>query len=184
MKLPTNKSRSLRIQCHPKLKIDPPTTLKALYYGSQSAHPSLVDVVTVIQRRGNAQPTKPFPALECVLGTTTPIHECLVECIADSGSRTFIVAIQERPGTPNATLIETLRLPGEDWCMEVIVMQLGPDGSVVDFGSGGDQLNLAKNAVCRLLAQIHHLLRVESEIGQPFLFPANLRVDSAAPVRR
>lgn len=108
-----------------------------------------MDVVTVIQRRGNAQPTKPFPALECVLGTTTPIHECLVECIADSGSRTFIVAIQERPGTPNATLIETLRLPGEDWCMEVIVMQLGPDGSVVDFGSGGDQLNLAKNAVCR-----------------------------------
>ncbi|KAI0628145.1 hypothetical protein C8Q77DRAFT_1068611 [Trametes polyzona] len=168
------KTNPYRAQCHPKSKIATPTTLEALHYAPGSTSPALINVITVVQRSSDRQPANLFPALECVLGTSQPIHECLVEVRAMDAVLRFLVAVQERPGVPNNSLSDID--PGPACCMAVIVLRVGHDGVMRDFG-GRSSMCAAERAVQRVVGEIGRRLKNCSDIGVPFLFPLRLRVE-------
>ncbi|KAI0366114.1 hypothetical protein BV20DRAFT_953036, partial [Pilatotrama ljubarskyi] len=133
---------------------------------------SFVNVVAVVQHRTHQGPVYPFSALECILGSAYPIHECVVDCsMAGTSTRSrYLIAVQERPGTTNPRLSRLL--PGPSRGIEVVVMRMSPRGAVVDFG-GKVHLSSARKAVRCLLKELDQRMETR-ELGTPFLFPPRL----------
>ncbi|PIL33623.1 hypothetical protein GSI_04246 [Ganoderma sinense ZZ0214-1] len=119
--------------------------LRGLYFSSAVDEASAVNIATVIPR-AESRLAKRFPSIESVLGTGTPIHECLVTVSDDQGKPyRFFVAFREQQNLPINPALKKL-LPDGDFRGEVVVMRAGARVMVVDL-RGAKLALLAKRAV-------------------------------------
>lgn len=119
--------------------------LRGLYFSSAVDEASSVNIATVIPQP-ESRLVKRFPSIESVLGTGTPIHECLVTVLDHEGTpHRFLVAFKEQQHLPVNPALKKL-LPDGDFRGEVVVMRAGARVMVVNL-RGSKLVLLAKQAV-------------------------------------
>lgn len=119
-------------------------TFQGLYYSYSSPTPSQVKVHTVFPPQENTF-AKRFPMFEAIMGTTHPIHECLVRVPSPKGPIAFLVAYQERPNLqPNHAFFPLV--PNVQLCGEILVVRSG-EGVLVTTMGGRLAIEAAKEAV-------------------------------------
>ncbi|KAI0710950.1 hypothetical protein C8Q76DRAFT_623687 [Earliella scabrosa] len=142
-------------------------TFKGLYFSETSQVALPVDVVTIFPPVENAL-SKRFPVFENFLGTTHPIHECVVRVAQQDQVQDhyFLIAYKPLPQSPPNQALSLL-VPGCQVHGEILVMRSGK--SVLVKAMGDLTFDAARLAVRRFVVElgVHYAKHRRKRITPP-----------------
>ncbi|KAI0315734.1 hypothetical protein OF83DRAFT_1173542 [Amylostereum chailletii] len=147
--------------------------IRARFYQARAEAPKRAQVPTIIPKHESALLPR-FPAVEILLGTQTPVHDCWVTVTDERGRQhRFLVSCTFHPQVA-VNYAMRARFPDlPSWNGEAVVMAIGSRNRVVSL-RGDAQLALADAALRMFISRVQADLVGLEGLTLPFDIPTDI----------